>query len=76
MQANDITNRLPAHIMNKLLKAPCVYCGYNGEGYWQKHTHHENCPFYNSGGEEGRYVVLEQLGVYVIGPDIYCRGKG
>lgn len=33
-----------------LLDAPCLWCGYNGAGYFQTGTHSENCPWHNVGG--------------------------
>lgn len=32
----------------------CIFCGYNGEGYWQRGTHDARCPWVNVGGEEDR----------------------
>ena len=44
--------------MEKLINAPCVFCGYDGTGYWQKYTHDKSCPFYRVGGESGRKEAL------------------
>lgn len=30
--------------------APCIFCGYSGEGYFQRGTHDESCPWRNIGG--------------------------
>lgn len=37
-----------------ILDAPCVFCGYNGASYWQKHTHSKECPFHEVGGDASR----------------------
>jgi len=36
--------------LNRILEAPCCFCGYNGKGYFQAETHKEECPFYSIGG--------------------------
>jgi len=36
------------------LEAPCVWCGYSGENYWQAGTHEKVCPVYSIGGQEAR----------------------
>ena len=41
-------------MVDRLLKAPCKVCGYNGKGYWQKGTHKKWCFFYNIGGDYER----------------------
>lgn len=33
-----------------LLKAPCVFCGYNGKEFYQERTHASACPYYSVGG--------------------------
>ena len=40
--------------LHELLDAPCIFCGYNGQGYYQAHTHDQNCPFYEIGGADER----------------------
>lgn len=47
--------------MHNLLNAPCIFCGYNGEGYYQAGTHSANCPWYNIGGDSKRYGKLPSL---------------
>jgi hypothetical protein len=37
-----------------LEKSPCLFCGYNGQGYYQAHTHAKDCPWYEVGGLEER----------------------
>lgn len=44
--------------IEKLLQAPCVFCYYNGELYWQEESHKESCPFYGVGGVEDRKADL------------------
>jgi len=46
---------------NSLLDAPCLWCGYNGEGYWQPTTHEPTCPWHNVGGRFDRVVALDRL---------------
>jgi len=41
-----------------LLDSPCLWCGYNGAGYWQQGTHAENCPWHEVGGTTERIDVL------------------
>jgi hypothetical protein len=45
-------------MMNKLLDAPCRWCGYNGEMYWQAHSHADDCPWYEVGGGIRRETAL------------------
>jgi len=33
-----------------VLRAPCVFCGYNGEGYYQSGRHGATCPWRDVGG--------------------------
>ena len=44
--------------MNDILDAPCVFCGYNGRGYWQKGTHNKHCPWCELGGGAERAKAL------------------
>ena len=37
-----------------LLQAPCLWCEYNGAGYWQPDTHDSWCPWNKIGGEKER----------------------
>ena len=43
---------------SNLLNAPCVFCEYDGELYWQIETHDEKCPWYMVGGEKDRASLL------------------
>jgi hypothetical protein len=45
-----------------LLAAPCTWCEYNGEGYWQRETHAEFCPWYLIAGLEPRLHFLRSFG--------------
>ena len=47
--------------LNDLLSAPCCCCGYNGDGYWQRGTHSEICPFNTIGGESDRKEFILQF---------------
>jgi chromosome segregation ATPase len=47
--------------MMDLLNAPCLCCGYNGQGYWQPKTHSEKCPWYEIGGMSEREEALSQI---------------
>ena len=42
----------------ELMNAPCVFCEYNGENYWQVNTHSANCPWYSVGGYTDREESL------------------
>lgn len=46
---------------SNLFDAPCVFCGYNGAGYWQSGTHGEHCPWHDLGGEAQRIASLKSL---------------
>jgi len=47
--------------MDISLDSPCVFCDYNGRGYWQKETHNKYCPFYKVGGVEDRENKLRDI---------------
>ncbi len=49
-----VVARVVAGGERRILMAPCVFCSYNGAGYWQSGTHAEDCPFHKAGGEETR----------------------
>jgi hypothetical protein len=55
--------------MNNLLDAPCVFCDYNGRGYWQKETHSKHCPFYTIGGISDRQRELR--GIVKVRSEVY-----
>lgn len=41
-----------------MLDAPCVWCAYDGVGYWQEGTHAESCPWHNVGGLAERLALV------------------
>ena len=41
-----------------LLKAPCIFCGYDGENYYQNGTHAIACPWYDIGGGKERVIYF------------------
>lgn len=45
----------------ELTSAPCIFCGYNSSGYYQKGTHGENCPWHEIGGLYEREKNLPKL---------------
>lgn len=61
-------------------RAPCVFCGYNGRGFFQAGTHHEDCPWHNIGGVLDRYEALDDMPVDLIKQvkqlrDLIAEGK-
>lgn len=46
------------HGDDALLDAPCIFCGYNGAGYWQKGTHSKDCRLSDVGGFDDRRKAL------------------
>lgn len=50
-----------------LLEAPCVFCGYNGRGYWQSTTHDKECPWFMLGGYEERKQSLRKTIKSILG---------
>jgi len=49
-------------ITKSLLEAPCRWCGYSGEGYWQKNTHDKHCIWHDVGGADNRETKLSEFG--------------
>lgn len=43
------------------LKAPCIFCAYNGPRYWQAFTHHVLCPWYKLAGVNDRKNALREV---------------
>ena len=39
-------------------RGPCFWCGYNGAGFYDVHTHEKYCPWYNVEGWEARQEKL------------------
>lgn len=44
-----------------LLGAPCIFCGWGGQGYWQRGTHSTVCPWHTVAGEETRRLLLRDV---------------
>ena len=57
----EVSRRLLPNAQSAMLDAPCLWCGYNGEGYWQPTTHELTCPWHNVGGRFDRVVALDRL---------------
>jgi hypothetical protein len=47
------------HQDDAMLDGPCIFCGYNGAGYWQSGTHAEHCRWHTVGGYEDRHKSLQ-----------------
>ena len=47
-------------VTERMLRAPCVYCGYAGAGYWQAGTHWNDCPWKTVAGEEARLAAAKE----------------
>lgn len=45
--------------MSNLFNAPCIFCGYSGEGYWQAGTHNKDCPCHKVGGRLERETLID-----------------
>jgi len=37
-----------------IVDSPCIFCGYDGQGYWQPYTHRRRCPWHLTGGRDER----------------------
>ena len=59
----EAAERLGVGDSNGLLAAPCLWCGYNGEGYYQAGTHGQSCPWNTIGGCDERLDRLAREGV-------------
>jgi hypothetical protein len=46
------------HLDDAMLDSPCIFCGYNGAGYWQSGTHAEHCRWHTVGGYDDRHKSL------------------
>ncbi len=58
----EAAERLGVGDSNGLLAAPCLWCGYNGEGYYQAGTHGQLCPWNTIGGCDERLDRLAREG--------------
>lgn len=45
-------------VVERATSSPCLFCGYNGEGFWQPLTHARNCPWHGVGGKDEREQKL------------------
>jgi len=41
--------------------SPCIFCGYSGARYWQRHSHSKTCPWYEVGGGKERGDIIKKL---------------
>ena len=76
MSDDDVERR--AVSVYRLLGAPCVFCGYNGPGYWQSGTHDWRCPWYWRVGFEERQRVLSAFLrlLYLVWVDTWADDEG
>lgn len=44
-----------------LLDAPCLWCNYNGPGYWSRNTHDAACPWHGISGSTDRWMALADV---------------
>jgi hypothetical protein len=61
IKMGPLSVHIEAATIDDLLSAPCGFCGYNGPGYWQPHTHAAACPFYEVGGKMEREEFFVEL---------------
>ncbi len=47
--------------LTDLLEAPCIFCNYNGSGYYQEKTHNLGCPWRDIGGLDWRLKQFPTL---------------
>lgn len=47
-------------MLETILDAPCVFCGYQKLGYWQAQTHAPECPWHAVGGKWSRIEALRR----------------
>ncbi len=47
--------------MGFLLEAPCIFCGYKGDLYYQKGSHNLGCPWIEIGGLDKRLERLPSI---------------
>ncbi len=47
--------------IRRSLEAPCIFCAYNGAGYWQAWTHDSKCPWWALGGAWDREQALPRV---------------
>ena len=59
----DAASKLGIGDSSGLLDAPCLWCGYNGRGYYQVGTHDKSCIWHTVGGRNERLDRLASEGV-------------
>ena len=47
--------------ITEILAAPCIFCGYDGQAYWQVGTHDKNCPWHKWGWKIERNDMLPDV---------------
>ena len=57
----EAASRIDIDHVGGLLDAPCLWCGYNGERYWQMGTHAKECLWYGAEGRLPRICKLDRL---------------
>lgn len=58
----DETDNPETRTVRDLLSAPCLFCGYNGAGYWQAGMHAEECPWHViAGSYERAYCFRDEV---------------
>lgn len=53
-QRDRVIDRLLELGEDHFLDAPCIWCEYDGAGYWQSGTHAPHCPWHTIGGQRER----------------------
>ncbi len=48
-----------------ILDAPCIFCGYSGDGYFQSRTHEKDCPWHLVTGASQRESLLPSYLLYL-----------
>jgi hypothetical protein len=54
--------------VGRLLDAPCLFCAYDGQGYYQSGTHSTDCPWHVVGGSRAREVALPAVLTAALAP--------
>ena len=58
-------------IRDKLIDAPCIFCGYNGPGYFQRGSHKVGCPWHSIGGAQEREDALNEWLLGIMARNFY-----
>ena len=62
----DVLETVEGRATITVLAPPCVFCGYDGEGYWEAGTHSKTCPWFEVGGIPDRRLKVR---------DAFVRGR-